>query len=122
MDRKAIGQRLKKRREELDLSLRDLAAKVGIDHSYVRYVERGEKNVTIGVLRRMAEALKVPLDDVDLLDDMPAAPNATNLVARLQRVLPYVKPDALDTLRHIVEGWERQFMPAPDAQLPKSQE
>lgn len=42
----------------------DLAFKVGVDRSYMGFVERGEKNATVKILARIASALKVSLSEL----------------------------------------------------------
>lgn len=45
-----IGRKLRACREELGLSLRQLDAEIGIDHSYIAKLEKGEGNLTIDTL------------------------------------------------------------------------
>ena len=47
LDHKAIGQRIRLRRLELNLSQEELAEIVGISPSFVGAIERGEKSATI---------------------------------------------------------------------------
>ena len=54
-----LGQSLRERREQLGLSQRRLAEKVGIRHTHVSRVERGESGVSLAVLARLAEVLQV---------------------------------------------------------------
>lgn len=42
----------------------DLAFKVGVDRSYMGFVERGEKNPTLLRLTKIAKTLKVPLSQL----------------------------------------------------------
>lgn len=42
----------------------DLAFRVGVDRSYMGFVERGEKNPTLATLMRVAKALKVSLPEL----------------------------------------------------------
>lgn len=39
---KQIGEKLKKIREQKNLTMRDVAEKIGIDHSYVSKIEKGK--------------------------------------------------------------------------------
>ena len=45
-----IGNKFKECRKELGLSLRQLDADIGIDHSYIAKIERGEENLTIDTI------------------------------------------------------------------------
>ena len=52
-----IGEELRRRRKELGLSQEMLAVDAGIDRSYMGGVERGEHNLTVMSLLRIASAL-----------------------------------------------------------------
>lgn len=56
-----VGSRLKKRRSELGLSLRELAARTGVTASFLSQVERGVASPSLHSLNRIAEALNLPL-------------------------------------------------------------
>jgi len=45
-----IGKKFKECRKKLGLSLRKLDADIGIDHSYIAKIERGEENLTIDTI------------------------------------------------------------------------
>ncbi len=55
------GLRIKERRKEMGLSLRDLASKTELTAAFISQVERGQTNPSIDSLRRIAEALQVSL-------------------------------------------------------------
>jgi len=55
----ALGQQIRKVRQERKISQEDFAAKAGIDRSYYGAVERGERNVAALNLMRIATALEV---------------------------------------------------------------
>ena len=46
------------RRAELGITQADLAEQSGTDRSYIGQVERGERNPTLDVVKRLAEALR----------------------------------------------------------------
>ena len=54
-----LGQVIRTRRIELDLSQESLAHLAGIDRSHMGKIERGERNVTLLNVKRIADALKV---------------------------------------------------------------
>lgn len=58
---KHIGKEVARLRTARGLSQEALAHAAGLHRSYVGKVERGEKNVTIGTLLKLAEALGVEL-------------------------------------------------------------
>lgn len=63
--RERFARNLKGRRLELGLSQESLAQACGLHRTYVGSVERGERNVSIDNMERLAKALEV--DVVDLL-------------------------------------------------------
>ena len=52
-----LGSRIRRERELLGLSQEGLATECGLDTSYLGGVERGERNVTFGVLCEICEGL-----------------------------------------------------------------
>lgn len=56
-----IGERIRSRREALEISLRELARRTDLTASFLSQVERGQANTSIGSLRRIAEALDVSI-------------------------------------------------------------
>jgi len=57
----SLGERLKLRRKELGLSLRELATRTDVTASFLSQVENGKTNMSLDTLRLVAEVLKVPL-------------------------------------------------------------
>lgn len=53
----AFGTRVRARRIELGLTQEQLAEKCGLHFTYVSSVERGERNVTLRTIVRLATAL-----------------------------------------------------------------
>ncbi len=62
--RKQIGVRIRLFRERRGLTQDELAAIAGMHRAYVGHIERGEKNITIDSLERIAKALKVSVKDL----------------------------------------------------------
>ena len=60
----AFGRRLRELREERGWSQEQLADEVSLDRSYVGGVERGERNVSLENICRLASALGVPPGDL----------------------------------------------------------
>lgn len=61
---KKLGERIKELRKKHDLTQEDLAFQVGVDRSYMGFVERGEKNPTLKNLIKIAQSLKVSLSEL----------------------------------------------------------
>ncbi len=56
-----FGERIRERREDQQLTLRALAAKVGLSASFLAQVEHGYANPSIESLQQIANALNVPI-------------------------------------------------------------
>ncbi len=56
-----IGSRIRKRRNELDLAVRELARRTGLSASFISQLERGKSNVSLDSLRNIAEQLEVSI-------------------------------------------------------------
>ncbi len=54
-----VGARIRRLRESVGLSTRELAIKIGCDHSKVVRMETGKQRVTVTQLLAIAEALEV---------------------------------------------------------------
>lgn len=57
----AFGAHLWALRKAADFSQEDFALEIGLDRTYMGGVERGERNVAVLNLRKIAESLKIPL-------------------------------------------------------------
>ena len=58
-----FGQRLRKLRKEHELSQEELALSCGLDRTYIGGVERGERNISLVNIVKIAEALKITPKD-----------------------------------------------------------
>lgn len=61
---KKLGQRIYQLRKERCMTQEDLAFKVGVDRSYMGFLERGERNATVKILVKIASVLKVSLSEL----------------------------------------------------------
>lgn len=61
---KQFGKRVRQLREQVGLSQEALAAKAGIHRTYMGGVERGERNLCLKNIVRLAAALGVPPRDL----------------------------------------------------------
>lgn len=61
---KRFGDRLKELRDKNKLTQEDLADMVGVDRSYMGFVERGQKNPTLEKLTLIAKAFKISLSEL----------------------------------------------------------
>ncbi len=60
----AFGAAVRDRRKELGLSQEALAHEVGLHRTYIGGVERGERNVALVNVFRLADTLKMPAADL----------------------------------------------------------
>jgi len=65
----SLGQRLHELRDRADLSLRELAKKVGISGPFLSDIELGRRFPSEEILGRLAAALNVPLEDLKKYDN-----------------------------------------------------
>jgi transcriptional regulator with XRE-family HTH domain len=59
-----IGHRLRSRRDERGWTQAELARRCDLHKAYIGFVERGERNVSLVNLRRIARVLRVRLSDL----------------------------------------------------------
>lgn len=62
--RKLIGRRIKELRKARGVSQEAVAEKMGIDAKYLGFIEQGRGNPTLGVLIKLAETLRVEIDQL----------------------------------------------------------
>lgn len=61
---KAFGRRVRELRARVGLSQEAFAASAGLDRSYLGSVERGERNITLQNIARIAQALDLTVSDL----------------------------------------------------------
>ena len=59
-----IGRCIRALREQRGMTLEQLASQARITYQYLSGVENGKENFTIGVLEKIAEALRFPLSEL----------------------------------------------------------
>jgi transcriptional regulator with XRE-family HTH domain len=65
----SLGQRLHELRDRADLSLRELAKKVGISGPFLSDIELARRFPSEEILEKLARALNVPLEDLKKYDN-----------------------------------------------------
>jgi transcriptional regulator with XRE-family HTH domain len=58
-ERIAFGKKLKEAREAANLSLRELAAASGVDHSNIAQIEKAERDPQLSTIIELAKALGI---------------------------------------------------------------
>ena len=61
--KKKVGNKLKKLRLDRGLSQEALANIAELDRTYIPSIEKGERNVSVTVLEKLAKALKISIKD-----------------------------------------------------------
>lgn len=98
-----LGQRLRERREALDLSIRQLAERTSVNHSTVVRLEQGLIDAPApDKLSRIAEALGLSLADVYALADY-------SVPSELPSFRPYLRTKYRNLPAPAVEQLERSF-------------
>jgi transcriptional regulator with XRE-family HTH domain len=59
-----FGKALRKRRHKLGVSQEEFADLCGLDRTYVGGIERGERNLALLNIEKLAKALKISLSDL----------------------------------------------------------
>lgn len=65
MDRSILGSRIRQRRREIGLTQVELARRVGISPSYLNLIEWNKRQIAGTLLRKIARALNLELDDLE---------------------------------------------------------
>ncbi len=59
-----VGYRIKVRRAELEMNQGDLAGQLGVSQAYLSYLEKGQRQITLELLERIASALQCRITDL----------------------------------------------------------
>lgn len=62
--KKKFGQSVKKYRQSLGISQEELASKAGLHRTYIGAIERGERNISLGNIEKLAKALEISISDL----------------------------------------------------------
>lgn len=110
----ALGQLIRTRRQQAELTLRDLAARTNVSNPYLSQVERGLHEPSVRVLKAIAGALNLSADallqQAGLLDgadedavDPPAPPSVEQAVAADPRLSPDQRTALLSVYRSFLD-------------------
>ena len=62
--RKKFGKRVRELRKKLDISQEELGFRANIHRTYIGSIERGEQNVSLDNIGRIAKQLKISLNEL----------------------------------------------------------
>jgi transcriptional regulator with XRE-family HTH domain len=108
----SLGKRIKEQRQELGLTVRGFAARIGVAPPFVTDIEADRRRPGPEVLERIASVLSIPLDELQALDPritpevkewMDEQPRVSSLLRRLQD-----DPDRDELVRRIDEWVQRE--------------
>jgi len=99
VDNKAIGMRIRKEREVLNLSREKFAEIIGLSDYYVGQLERGERQMSLPVLVKTANCLHISLDY--LVFGISEYDNSSN--TELNNLLNKCSSKELDLLNQLVK-------------------
>jgi transcriptional regulator with XRE-family HTH domain len=68
---RVIADNVRSLRKAADLSQEELADEAGVDRTYISQVERAQRNITVSVLAKIANALKVSPDKLLVASNYP---------------------------------------------------
>jgi len=81
MNMQTFGQRIRELREKKDLSLRELAKKIGVSAAFLSDVELGRRYPSEKVLIGVAQHLETPIEDLREYDTRPPLEDLKRLAA-----------------------------------------
>ncbi len=61
---KEFGLRVQRERKRLGLSQEELAYRAGLHRTYIGMIERAERNITLGNIKKLADALQLGIKDL----------------------------------------------------------
>ena len=123
--RHLFGRRVRELRSRLGLTQRELAHRAGMHPAYIGGVERGERNVTLDVVERLARALAVPAAEL-MLDgargaNLPAASEARLAALAARAANPADLALALDVASYLLDRLSRRGQTGRAAAEPPSE-
>lgn len=62
--RKKFGKRLRELRKKAEISQEELGFRAGLHRTYIGSIERGEQNISVDNIHKLARALKVVVSEL----------------------------------------------------------
>lgn len=97
-----LGARIRKLRKERKLSQEALAEKADLHYTFIGEVERGEKNISLMSLEKLAKALEIALIDLFDLPELKKRPD--NLRKKLTHELKQVDDETTEALLKLIKA------------------
>ena len=83
---RAVGENIKRIRKSKKLSMERLSAEAGVSRSMLGQIERGEANPSVGIVGKLATALKVPAEVLLENDDFVSFAEYRNVDTKPERM------------------------------------
>jgi transcriptional regulator with XRE-family HTH domain len=103
-----VGDFIREQRERANLSLRRLAERAGVSNPYLSQIERGIRNPSAEILKRLSRALEISAETLytraGLIEAGPAAPTVVEAIESDRNLTPRQKQVILDLYRALVEA------------------
>ena len=103
-----VGSFIREQRERANLSLRRLADRAGVSNPYLSQIERGIRNPSAEILKRLSRALEISAETLysraGLIEDGPAAPTVVDAIESDRNLTPRQKQVVLDLYRALLEA------------------
>jgi transcriptional regulator with XRE-family HTH domain len=110
MNSKTLGEFIRQKRDELDISLRELARRLQVSAPFISDVELGRRYPGEDLLAKIAVEFKTPLDHLKSFDHRES-------LAEFKRVLE-ANPNVAVAFRTAVQGYKEGRL-APEDLVPK---
>ena len=101
MDRKKLGRRIREERLRIGMTQEQVAAHIDVSTTYMGYIERGERSVTLEKLVLLAECFHVQLDT--FMKEKNEAAASQNKEDQLQQLWELTPADEKDTILSFME-------------------
>ena len=103
-----VGRFIKEQRERANLSLRRLAERAGVSNPYLSQIERGIRNPSAEILKRLSRALEISAETLyskaGLIEDGRETPTVVEAIESDRILSPRQKQVVLDLYRALVDA------------------
>ncbi len=99
----AVGQRIKKFRNERKISQEELALSSGIYPAYLGRIERGERCPTIETIYKVCEGLKISMSDL-MNFDIDVKPTSEEAKRRIEKAMSGLSDEEAIHIAEIIEN------------------
>ena len=101
---KLVGRRIRDLRKERGMSQELLGEKGGFHYSYIGQIERGEKNIALLNIAKIADALDVSISQLfTYVDEEEKRTDSENDMQEILSILRSTKPSRIKMIRNIIQ-------------------